>query len=825
MTAMPTRQGLYDPAREHDSCGMGFVAHPRGHKSHGFITDGLKVLGNLDHRGGVGADPLLGDGAGCMIQIPDGLLRDWASNQSMPLPEAGSYAVAMCFLPRADTARDEGIRHFERIVAMEGQILLGWRDVPVDPEALGQHLHDTMPVIRQAIVARGPRIADQDAFERKLLVIRKQVLNPLARMAEEQGLPGLATFYIASFSSRTLVYKGQVLATALGAFYRDLTNPLTQSALAMVHQRFSTNTFPSWKLAHPFRFISHNGEINTVRGNVNWMNARRRTMESPLLGADLAKMWPLIPHGQSDTASLDNALELLIAGGYPLAHAMMMLVPEAWAGNSEMDSARRNFYEYHAALMEPWDGPAAIAFSDGRQVGAMLDRNGLRPARVTITNDRVILASESGVLDVPESEIVRKWRLEPGRMLLIDLDAGRIVDDHEIKSSLAEAVPYGDWLRDTQIKLEDLPPLDVAEPAVGDLTGRLRLFGYTEEDLKLILSPMARGTDPLGSMGTDTPIAVLSQRPRLLFDYFKQNFAQVTNPAIDPIREAMVMSLVSMIGPTCLVVAPERSSGLRWRNQFFRTANSTRSVRSTMQLMGRFVRQRSTQPGAAVQASCWRLRCSGCAGKQPRQYLATTMCLSCRIVRRGPIASPSRSHWPQARSITSLSAKGFAFRPDWLSRRVKRARSTIFASSPAMARRRSIPTLLMTQSRAWGWGSKPTETIVRLPPRACSRSCRRWAFRPIRAIAARRHSTRSVFRQHSSTSILRVRRPLSRVPGSTPSLRRRPVATLQLITAEPNCSISAARTPFASRARNMPGLPRPLLTCNTQCAAIFLKNI
>ena len=545
----PISQGLYDPTREHDSCGIGFVADIRGQKSHAIIRDGLAVLANLDHRGGVGADPLLGDGAGCMIQLPDALVRAWAEREAISLPASGSYAVAMCFLPRDDAACVEAVRHFERVVAIEGQIMLGWREVPSDASGLGANVLAAMPVIRQAIVARGPRIADQDAFERKLLVIRKQVLNPIAQMAVEQSLPGLAEFYIASFSTRTLVYKGQLLATQLGSFYLDLVDPRTVSALAMVHQRFSTNTFPSWKLAHPYRFISHNGEINTVRGNVNWMNARRRTMESPLLGADLVKMWPLIPHGQSDTASLDNALELLVAGGYPLAHAMMMLVPEAWAGNAEMDPARRAFYEYHAALMEPWDGPAAIAFSDGRQIGAMLDRNGLRPARVTVTDERVILASESGVLEVPESQIVRKWRLEPGRMLLIDLEAGRIVDDLEIKSTLSNAVPYGEWLRETQIKLEDLPAVAAAECPVGDLAERLRLFGYTEEDLKLILRPMAGGTDPLGSMGTDTPIAVLSRRPRLLFDYFKQNFAQVTNPAIDPIREAMVMSLVSMIGP------------------------------------------------------------------------------------------------------------------------------------------------------------------------------------------------------------------------------------------------------------------------------------
>ena len=401
-------------------------------------------------------------------------------------------------------------------------------------------------------VARGPNVKDQGAFERKLLAIRKQTQNPLADLAEKKDLPTLADFYIPSFSSRTLVYKGMLLSDQLGSFYKDLANPLVTSALVMVHQRFSTNTFPSWRLAHPYRFIAHNGEINTVRGNVNWMNARRRTLESPLLGADLDKMWPLIPHGQSDTASLDNALELLIAGGYPLAHAMMLLVPEAWAGNAQMDPKRRAFYEYHAALMEPWDGPAAIAFTDGRQIGATLDRNGLRPARFCVTDDDfVIMASESGVLPIPEEKIVRKWRLQPGKMLLIDLEQGRIVDDAEVKSTLAGAAPYGEWLRDTQFNLKDLPA--TAEPKkVGD--GELRplqkAFGYTDEDLKYFLAPMAEGgDDPVGSMGTDTPVAVLSDKPRLLYDYFKQNFAQVTNPPIDPIRESLVMSLVSMIGP------------------------------------------------------------------------------------------------------------------------------------------------------------------------------------------------------------------------------------------------------------------------------------
>jgi glutamate synthase (NADPH/NADH) large chain len=552
MVGQPERQGLYDPRNEHDSCGVGFVADVKGRKSNDIVRQGLQILVNLDHRGAVGADPLVGDGAGCLIQIPDKLLRAWADGAGIALPRPGDYAVGMCFLPPDQEARDAAVALFERYVAAEGQQILGWRDVPTSSEGLGRTVLDTMPVIRQAIIAKGEHIRDQDSFERKLLTIRKQIQNPLKELAVKRDLPGLASFYIPSLSTRTIVYKGLLLATQVGSFYTDLSDPLCESALAMVHQRFSTNTFPSWKLAHPFRFLSHNGEINTVRGNVNWMNARRRTLESPLLGADLDKMWPLIPHGQSDTASLDNALELLVAGGYSLAHAVMLLIPEAWAGNALMDPKRRAFYEYHAALMEPWDGPAAIAFTDGRQIGATLDRNGLRPARFIVTDDDlVVMASESGVLPIPEEKIVRKWRLQPGKMLLIDLEEGRIVEDEEIKAKLAEEEPYGDWLRETQFNLKDLP-LSTNAPADDPetLTDRLQAFGYTEEDLKFFLAPMAQaGDDPIGSMGTDTPIAVLSKRPKLLYEYFKQNFAQVTNPPIDPIREELVMSLVSMIGP------------------------------------------------------------------------------------------------------------------------------------------------------------------------------------------------------------------------------------------------------------------------------------
>src|SRR6201986_4857132 len=549
---LPPKQGLYDPRNEHDACGVGFVANIKGAKSHDIIGQGLQLLINLDHRGAVGADPLVGDGAGILIQIPDPLFRAWAKDTGVTLPEPGRYAVAMCFLPREAKAREVVVKQFEHFIKVEGQKLIGWRDVPTDPTGLGKTVLDQMPLIRQAIVAAGPHIRDQDHFERKLLSIRKQTQNPLAQLARKHKLPAITQLYMPSFSTRTVVYKGLLLAHDVGRFYRDLTNPLTTSVVALVHQRFSTNTFPSWKLAHPFRFIAHNGEINTVRGNVNWINARRRTMESELLGPDLDNMWPLIPHGQSDTASLDNALELLVAGGYPLAHAVMMLIPEAWAGNKSMHADRRAFYEYHAALMEPWDGPAAIAFTDGRQIGATLDRNGLRPARFIVTSDdMIVMSSEAGVLEFPEEQIVQKWRLEPGKMLLGALEKGQIIGDGTLKKEIANARPYQAWLDKTQIRLESLPEEVSPMPPPKDvLLDAQQAFGYTQEDIKVFLKPMGlSGEDALGSMGRDTPLAVLSQRPKMLFDYFQQRFAQVTNPPIDSIREELVMSLVSLVGP------------------------------------------------------------------------------------------------------------------------------------------------------------------------------------------------------------------------------------------------------------------------------------
>jgi len=543
--ALPPKQGLYDPANEHDACGVGFVAHIKGEKSHEIVQQGLTILERLHHRGAVGADPKAGDGAGMLLQMPDAFFR---AVVDFDLPAEGDYAVGVVYLPQVDASREAMEAFINQTIAAEGQTLLGWRTVPVDNSGLGYSVVPTEPRIRQVFIGRGANCADQQAFERKLFVIRKIVGNQVrvSDMADKEY------FYIPSMSSRTVLYKGMLLAGQVGEYYQDLNDERMVSALALVHQRFSTNTFPTWDLAHPFRMIAHNGEINTMRGNVNWMAARRHSMASDILGADLDKVWPLIPEGQSDSACFDNALELLVMGGYSMAHAMMMLIPEAWSGNKQMDAKRRSFYEYHAALMEPWDGPAAVAFTDGRQIGATLDRNGLRPARYLITDDGlVVMASEMGVLQIPEEKIVKKWRLQPGKMFLIDTEQGRIIDDAEIKDQLASSQPYQDWLTKSQIHLDQLPAaVGTMAPDDATLLDRQQAFGYTQEDIKFLLHPMMlTGQEAIGSMGADNPPAVLSNKSKHLSHYFKQNFAQVTNPPIDPIREEIVMSLVSLIGP------------------------------------------------------------------------------------------------------------------------------------------------------------------------------------------------------------------------------------------------------------------------------------
>jgi len=545
---LPPPQGLYDPAQEHDACGVGFIAHIKGRKSHTIIEQGLEILKNLTHRGAVGADPKAGDGAGILIQIPDQFFREEMAKQGVRLPPPGQYGVGMVFLPQEPASRLACEYEIERAIKDEGQVLLGWRDVPRDPSVLGESVKAIEPVIRQVFVGRGKGVTVTDALERKLYIIRRVSGNAIRALNLAHG----KEFYVPSLSARTIVYKGMLLARDIANYYLELKDPRVASALALVHQRFSTNTFPSWELAHPFRMIAHNGEINTLRGNVNWIRARQQAISSPILGKDLDKVWPLIYPGQSDSASFDNALELLVMGGYSLAHAMMLLIPEAWEGHTLMDPARRAFYEYHAAMMEPWDGPAAIAFTDGRQIGATLDRNGLRPARYLVTDDdHVVMASETGVLPIPEERIVKKWRLQPGKMFLIDLEAGRIIDDKELKDALAAARPYREWIERIRIKLDELPaPAEKREPAREPLLDRQQAFAYTQEDLKFQLAPMAvNGEEPVGSMGNDSPLAVLSLKNKTLYHYFKQLFAQVTNPAIDPIREELVMSLVTFIGP------------------------------------------------------------------------------------------------------------------------------------------------------------------------------------------------------------------------------------------------------------------------------------
>ncbi len=543
-------QGLYDPKNEHDACGVGFVAHIKGQKSHDIVAQGLNILRNLDHRGAVGADALMGDGAGILIQIPDGFYRAELARQGITLPPPGEYGVGQVFLPQESASRLACEQELERAVRAEGQVVIGWRDVPTNRDMpMSPRVRSKEPIMRQIFIGRGADVIVQDALERKLYVIRKTASSAIQKLKLKHS----KEYYVPSMSTRTIVYKGLLLADQVGEYYLDLKNPMCTSALALVHQRFSTNTFPRWSLAHPYRMVAHNGEINTVKGNYNWMVAREGVMSSPVLGDDLKKLYPISFANQSDTATFDNCIELLVAAGYPLAQAAMMMIPEPWEQHTTMDEARRAFYEYHAAMLEPWDGPASIVFTDGRQIGATLDRNGLRPSRYCITDDDlVVMASESGVLPIPESKIVRKWRLQPGKMFLIDLEQGRMIDDEELKSSLSKAKPYKQWIENLRIRLESVSGTasDGPLPSPISLLDRQQAFGYTQEDLKFLMAPMAaNGEEAVGSMGNDSPLAVLSEKNKPLYNYFKQLFAQVTNPPIDPIREAIVMSLVSFIGP------------------------------------------------------------------------------------------------------------------------------------------------------------------------------------------------------------------------------------------------------------------------------------
>ncbi|MFY7812469.1 MAG: glutamate synthase central domain-containing protein, partial [Candidatus Nanopelagicaceae bacterium] len=529
-SALPERSGLYDPSFEHDACGVAMVATLNKKASHEIVQQGLQALRNLNHRGASGAEPNSGDGAGIMVRIPDEFLR---LNVKFELPPAGSYATGIAFVPK----NFGDLSGLERIATEEGLKVLGWRDVPVDSSSLGDTALSVMPDFKQIFLSS---ISKESGIEldRRVFVFRKRV---------EHSLP----IYFSGLSTRTLVYKGMLTTYQLSEFFIDLNDPVFASPFALVHSRFSTNTFPSWPLAHPYRYIAHNGEINTLKGNRNWMAAREALLESNLIPGDIKRLFPIVNPQGSDSSSFDEVLELLYLGGRSLPHAVLMMIPEAWEKNSTMTQERRDFYRFHASLMEPWDGPACITFSDGQYIGAVLDRNGLRPSRFWVTDDGlVVLASEVGVLDIAPDRVIRKGRLQPGKMFLVDLEAGRVIEDDEIKDELASAAPYGQWLNDGLVDLKDIPTREHIFYPHSSVLRRQRAFGYTEEEIRLIISPMARtGAEPIGSMGTDTPVAVLSEKPRLLFDYFSQIFAQVTNPPLDAIREELVTSLGGSIGP------------------------------------------------------------------------------------------------------------------------------------------------------------------------------------------------------------------------------------------------------------------------------------
>ena len=559
--AFPKPQGLYHPRHERDACGIGFVAHIKGQRSHGIVRDALEVLVCLDHRGARGAEPNTGDGAGILIQIPDRFLREEMAQQGVNLPPAGEYGVGMVFLPRPHELH----RHFcesalESIVREEGLKVLGWRDVPTDNSSLGSWAQSHEPFMRQVFIARGDEIADTMSFERKLYVIGKQAAHLIRHSEEEEG----DAFYLASLSCRTICYKGMLAPEQVEAYFPELTDERVDASIALVHSRFSTNTFPSWERAHPYRYMIHNGEINTLRGNVNWMKVREALLESDLFGDDLKKLLPIIEEDGSDSAVFDNCLEFLHLGGRTLPHALMMMIPEPWEHHESMDGARRAFYEFHGCLMEPWDGPASIAFTDGTMVGATLDRNGLRPSRYYVTkDDRVIMGSEVGVLEVDADNVLHKGRLQPGRMFLVDTEAGRIIADEELKAQVAAEHPYQQWLDEQLVDLHKLVAAD-HQPVTRsheELLQRQQAFGFTFEDLSVHLRPMANDALwPIGSMGNDAPLAVLSDRPQLLYNYFKQLFAQVTNPPIDPIREELVTATETTLGPEHNLLQPDASA-------------------------------------------------------------------------------------------------------------------------------------------------------------------------------------------------------------------------------------------------------------------------
>ena len=728
---------LYDPRFEHDACGLGLIARADGARSRELVERALAMLAAMEHRGARGADPDTGDGAGLMLQVPDRLLRRFCRAElELELPPPGRYAVAMCFLPTDPALRLRCEELCVRIAVEEGQQPLGWRDVPRDSSAIGRLARESEPVVRQLLVAQGPT-GDERAFRRKLTVIRRRVeLAAAARRVPE------ATFHIASFSSSTLTYKGLLTARQLPAYYADLREPEIETAMALVHSRFSTNTLGSWDLAHPFHYLAHNGEINTVRGNRQWMHAREPQLRSAQLGDDLPKLFPLIDERWSDSAALDAAFELLVLAGRAPAHALAMLIPAAWSQATPMADDVRAFYEFHAGMLEPWDGPAAVAFCDGRQAGATLDRNGLRPCRYQVTRDGLlVLASEAGVLELDPAEVVVNDRLRPGQMLIVDTDAGRIRGDDEIKSALARRRPYRALLDEQKIYLEDIPSPPVEPPARDALERDLRLFGYTDEELRDIIAPMARdGQEPIASMGVDTPLAALSRRPRLLRGFFKQLFAQVTNPAIDPQRETLVMSLRTAVGAqgNLLDESPDHARRLAMAQPVL-TSGDLAKLRAlprdrfrtiTLDVHVRRARRRAGARACARRALPPRLARDRAGRGDPRALRS--------LERRARGRADPRSARDRGRP-QSPRARGLAheMRPDRRVGRAARGDGLRAAcrlrcggrQSVRRARPRGSAVVERRRARRERRGA-PRRATCRPSARACSRCSRRWASRP-----------------------------------------------------------------------------------------------
>jgi glutamate synthase (ferredoxin) len=655
MTGYPAKQGLYDPWYEHDACGVGFVVDLKGRKSHDIVEKAIRVLLNLGHRGACGCEKNTGDGAGILMQMPHRFLLKECDRLKIHLPAYGEYGVGMVYLPTDahDRRHCEGL--FEQVVREEGQRVLGWRTVPTDNAPIGPTAKKAEPVIRQIFIGREahglPPVGLQDdlAFERRLYIIRKRVENAVKSSTIAQR----NMFYVPSLSYKTIIYKGMLKADQITPYYLDLVDPAVETALAMVHSRFSTNTFPNWARAHPYRYLCHNGEINTLRGNINWMHARQSLFASPLFGDEIKKIVPVIDSGGSDSAMFDNALEMLTLTGRSLPHAVMMMIPEPWSGHESMSPEKKAFYEYHSCLMEPWDGPASIAFTDGLRIGAVLDRNGLRPSRYYVTkDDLVVMASEVGILDIPPERVLLKGRLQPGRMFLVDIEQGRIIADEELKQKIATEKPYAEWLRDNLVALEELPEAPhVHEPDHDTVLLRQQAFGYTTEDLKILMSPMAAdGNEAVGSMGTDTPLAVLSDRPQLLYNYFKQLFAQVTNPPVDSIREELIMSVETTTGAeqNLLDPSPRSARQIKLKSPILKN-EELEKLRHLDGTMGTKPGSLRDGLGGAFKSMKVRPRWSGhwtnCAGKPVRQSLPATTSLSCRTVAWIASMPPSRLCW------------------------------------------------------------------------------------------------------------------------------------------------------------------------------------